>query len=319
MIGASTGGVRALLDVVSRLPADLAAAVFVVLHEHPLHQSRLPQLLASRGTLQASHALHGDTIVPGHIYVAPPDNHLMLGRGVVRVLRGPKESGHRPAVDALFRTAAASYGPRVIGIILTGQLDCGTAGMLSIKARGGVGIVQNPHEAEARSMPQSALDHATIDHVATLEELPALITRLVSEPAGEAPAGQVSPALMRFEGKERGTPAMFVCPECQGTVSEASLGDFTVFRCHTGHSFTLESIDTEQANEVERALWAAVRALEEGATMSKRLASTAAGDLREKFIEKAHAQARNAKVVRDLILGGLATEKTQETDDDRTR
>ncbi len=149
-IGASAGGVEVLLGLAAELPATLDAAVFVVLHTSAHHSSHLPELLSNRGPLPARHPIHGEKIQRGTIYVAPPDNHLQLADGTIEVVRGPKDNGHRPAVDVLFRTASAAYGPRVIGVVLTGYQDCGTAGMLSIKARGGVGVVQHPDSAMAR-------------------------------------------------------------------------------------------------------------------------------------------------------------------------
>src|SRR5262245_25058272 len=146
-IGASAGGFDALSKVVAGLPADLPAAVFVVLHTSPTMPSILPELLAKRGPLPAMHAVHGQRFENGRIYVAPPDNHLLVRPGYVQVVRGPKENGHRPSVDVLFRSAAASYGPRTIGVVLTGYLDCGTAGLLSIKARGGIGVAEDPQTA----------------------------------------------------------------------------------------------------------------------------------------------------------------------------
>ena len=303
VIGASSGGVEALMRIAAGLPAELPASVFIVLHQEPDFASRLPELLSQRGPLRATHALHGEEIVPGRIYIAPPDNHLMLRPGYVHVVRGPKENGHRPAVDALFRTAAMVYGPRVVGVVLTGYLDCGTAGMMSIKARGGLAVVQDPRDAAVPDMPQSVVTHVSVDHVAPLRDIPALIARLVTEPASTEPA-RVPGALMEMEGDEPGLAAEIVCPMCLGKLTESRLNGFQLFRCHVGHAFSLESIATEQADEVERALWAAVRALEEGASLSRRLASSANGQLRQKFEEKVDAQAQQAQVIRRILLGG---------------
>ena len=183
VVGGSEGGTQALLAFVAGLPADLPAAVFATLHTHAGTESKLADLLTRRGPLRARLAIHGEPIVPGRIYVAPPDNHLLLRPGYVQVVRGPKENGFRPAVDPLFRTASIAYGPRVIGVVLTGNLDCGTAGLLSIKARGGLALVQEPREAAVPEMPRSAIDHVAIDHVATLTELAVLVSKLVVTPA----------------------------------------------------------------------------------------------------------------------------------------
>jgi two-component system chemotaxis response regulator CheB len=303
VIGASAGGVRALEALIAGLPADLGAAVFVVLHSSARHESQIVSILARRSQLTPTLAVHGETIQPGRVYVAPPDNHLLVRAGYVHVVRGPKENGHRPAVDPLFRSAAAVYGPRVVGVVLTGHLDCGTAGMMSIKARGGVGVAQDPREAEAPEMPRHAIEHAGIDHVVTLADMPALLTRLVAEPAGARPA-HVLGALLQLEGVEEGVAAELVCPTCQGKLTEAEVNGFSVFRCHVGHAFSLESVIAEQGEEVERALWAAVRALDEAAALSRRLVERSTGHLRDRFEERGIEQHRQAELIRRLLLAG---------------
>jgi two-component system chemotaxis response regulator CheB len=300
VIGASAGGVGAVLRLVAKLPEDLPAAVFIVIHLAPGYPSRLPELIMARGRLRASHPVDGETLRPGHVYVAPPDNQLLVRAGYMNVLRGPKENGHRPSVDLLFRTAAASYGPRVIGVVLTGYLDCGTAGLLSIKARGGVAIVQEPGEAEAPPMPESAIAHVKVDHVAPLDEIAELLVRLTREAAVPTPR-QVPSEQMELEGDEPGVPAPLVCPTCQGVLTEAHVGDFQAFRCHVGHAFSLGSVVGEQAESVERALWAAVRALEESAALTQRLAGRAQGYLRQRFEEKELDQRQQAEVIKGLL------------------
>jgi two-component system chemotaxis response regulator CheB len=313
VIGASAGGVQALSQLVADLPADLAAAVFIVLHVHPSFSSSLPELLSRRGPLRAAHAIHGEAIIPGRIYLAPPDNHVTLRPGFVQVVRGPKENGHRPAVDALFRTASVAYGPRVVGVVLSGHLDCGTVGLLSIKARGGVAIVQDPRDAEVAAMPASALRHVDVDRVASLQDIPALVTRFVGEPAAAWPR-HLPGTLAEAEGDEPGAAADIVCPICQGRLTETETNGFQVFRCHVGHSFSLESVAAEQAEEVERALWSAARALEESASLAGRLAATGNGDLSRRFAEKAQAQMRDADVIRQILLGGGVLDRADATD-----
>ena len=264
-IGASAGGIEILFELVADLPRELDASVFVVVHMLSGHASTLPELLAERGAMSASHPLHGEPIRPRHIYVAPPDNHLLLRSGTMEVVRGPKENGHRPAADALFRSAATAYGPRVIGVVLTGYQDCGTAGLMSIKARGGLAVVQSPATAFAPEMPESAIARVVVDHVATPRDLGALLARLAAMPV------------------ERRLRA---------------------YRCHVGHTFTHDALRDAQDGEVERALWSAVRAREESAAFNDRLVATSTGSLRHVFAERATTLQREADLVRDLVLHG---------------
>jgi two-component system chemotaxis response regulator CheB len=179
VIGASAGGIEALTTLVRYLPADLGASVFVVLHMAPDQKSVLPRILSSAGKLPAKHARDGEPIVPDRIYVARPDHHLLIHDTHVRVVKGPSENGHRPAIDPLFRTAAYAYGTRVIGIVLSGALDDGTAGLVSIKGRGGLALVQDPNEAIVQMMPRSALENVDIDHVLPMSEMAALLPALI--------------------------------------------------------------------------------------------------------------------------------------------
>jgi two-component system chemotaxis response regulator CheB len=309
VIGASTGGVQALAELAAKLPGDLPAAVFVVQHTSASSPSILADLLSRHGGLRVTHPVHGEEIARGHIYVAPPDNHLLLRPGYMHVVRGPKENGHRPSVDALFRSAAVAYGPRVVAVVLTGHLDCGTAGLLSVKARGGIAIVQDPADAAAPDMPRSAIDHVSVDHVATLAEIPELLRRLVSQPVSEAPPTRQPVSLGEVEGDEPGVPVEIVCPQCQGALSLAELGGFQVFRCHVGHAFSLEGLAIEQAEEVERALWAAARSLEESASIARRARARATGDLQRNLAEKEGMLMQQAQLIRDMLLRGRALPK----------
>jgi two-component system, chemotaxis family, protein-glutamate methylesterase/glutaminase len=301
-IGASAGGIEVLLDMVRELPEDLPASVFVVVHVPASHTSSLPELLSARGPLPAKHPLHDEKIVPGHIYVAPPDNHLMIRQGTMEVVRGPKENGHRPAADVLFRTASAAYGSRVIGVVLSGYGDCGTAGMMSIKARGGLGVVQTPESAQAPNMPSNVLARVAVDHMISPAQLPGLLARLARTSAG--PALPVNEFVKQLEGDEPGTRAEVVCPICDGVLTEAQPGVFQHFRCHVGHSFSLESLVREQSEELERTLWAAVRVLEESAALSRRLSLVERGELRQSFAEKAATHSQQADYLRQMLLHG---------------
>ncbi|MFT3843257.1 MAG: chemotaxis protein CheB [Myxococcaceae bacterium] len=303
VIGGSAGSFEVLLELVAGLPEDLAASLFVVMHTSAGHQGLLPELLSKRGPLPASFPLHQEQIEAGHIYVAPADAHLLVRQGFMEVVRAARENGHRPAVDPLFRSAAAAYRGRVVGIVLSGYQDCGTAGMLSIKAHGGVSVVQAPESARAGEMPRSVLAHAPVDFRVLPRELPELITRLNREGAGAD--RQPGHYVKQLDGEERGAPAELVCPICQGVLTQAAPGEFQHFRCHVGHAFTLDSLVREQSDEMERALWAAVRSLEEGAALAKRLRRTEHhAETRARFDEKARTLTRQADLIRQMLLHG---------------
>jgi two-component system chemotaxis response regulator CheB len=283
VIGASAGGVEALMKLVSALPAKLPAAVFVVLHIPAQSPSLLPALLSRAGRLPAVHPTDNAPIEPGCIYVAPPDHHLLLEQGRIRVIRGPKENRHRPAVDPLFRSAARSYGPRVIGVILTGSLNDGTAGLLAVKRRGGIAVVQEPTDALYSSMPQSAIDYVAVDAIVPLSEIAAVLKRLVDEPAADEAAypvpkemtNEVELAAMKKdilnEQEHVGTPSVFSCPECGGVLWEIQDGTLLRFRCRVGHAFTPETVLAQQEETLEEALWVALKTLEENASLTQRM------------------------------------------------
>ncbi len=303
VIGASAGGVEVLLGMASELPADLPASLFVALHTAPEFLSPLPELLSQRGRLKALHPDHNQEIRHGCIYIAPADTQMLVRPGHIAVVRGPKENDHRPAVDALFRTAARSYGPRVVGVVLSGYQDCGTAGMMSIKARAGVSVAQAPGSALAPDMPRSVIERVGVDHVVHPVELAGLLARLAATPAPEAPA-EVPGAILELEGEMLGGPAELVCPQCQGVLTVTEAGGYQQYRCHVGHTFSLQTLAHEQSEEVERALWAATRSLEEAAALSRRLAASEKNEsLRQRFASKAATLAHEAEVIRRLLLG----------------
>lgn len=191
VVGASAGGVEALQSLVSGLAPDLPVAMLVVLHVPPYEQSNLASILARTARLPVEVASDGAPIVKGRIYVAVPDHHLLIEKNRLRVTRGPKENRARPAVDALFRSAAFSFGPRVIGVVLSGSLDDGTAGLWTVKDRGGIALVQSPAEAMFSSMPESALQHVDVDGVLPLQALSEAIGGFVLQtvPEDEVPGG----------------------------------------------------------------------------------------------------------------------------------
>jgi two-component system chemotaxis response regulator CheB len=323
VIGASAGGVEALTRVVRGLPADLPAAVFVVLHiaEGP---SVLPNILSRAGGLPAAHPRHQDPIMRGRIYVAPPDQHLLIVDGTVHLARGPRENGHRPAVDPLFRTAARIYGPRVVGVVLSGSLDDGTAGLVAIKRRGGVAVVQDPDEALFKGMPRSAVDNVAVDHVLALDEIPPKLVHLVGKP----PVGAGEPIWTEMEMEARmaeldedavqsedqpGTPSAFGCPECGGVLWELRDGELIRFRCRVGHAYSPDTLSNKQVVVPEDALWVALRALEEQAALAQRLAQRAdqRGQRRaaERFLDRRREAHSQAEVIREVLANGRPQER----------
>ncbi len=318
VVGASAGGMEALQKLVSRLPARLPASVFVVWHLSPGLKSILPSVLNKSGPLPAAHPQDGDRIEPGRIYVAPNDHHMLLEKGYIRVTKGPKENRFRPAVDPLSRSAAYVYGPRTIGVVLTGALDDGTAGLWTIKLRGGTAIVQEPEDALIRSMPLSALEHTTADYQRPAAEIGELLGRLVLEEAGPEPAlsGDESEKMRReiriaegADGLEEnlmrfGELSPFTCPECRGVLTLLREGSVVRFRCHTGHAVSANTLLYQTSEIVEEKLWDGVRALDETVmllnTLGEQLART--GDTRaaEQCFDKAREAHERAQAIREV-------------------
>jgi two-component system, chemotaxis family, protein-glutamate methylesterase/glutaminase len=302
VMGASAGGFEAIKAILAKLPSDLQASIFIAQHISPYGESRFPDLLNRVSRLPAEFPTHGQSIERGRIYVAPPDSHLTMRYGVMSVTRGPKENGHRPSVDALFRSAARAYGPRVIGVVLSGYLDCGSAGSLSIRARRGLAIAQDPDDAEVRDMPENAIRQAGADHVVKLDALPGLLLELVRQKASEW-SGAVETEIEVLEGDRPGGEAELSCPSCQGVLTEATVGEFHQFRCHVGHTFTLQSVLAEQTEETERALWSAVRALEESAALATRVGQRSTGELQKRLLERSRGLSLEADIVRRILIG----------------
>ncbi|HEY2140268.1 MAG TPA: chemotaxis protein CheB [Chthoniobacterales bacterium] len=262
-IGASMGGVEALQSLLAGLPANLQAAVFIVLHIGAAN-SNLPQILSRCGRLPAMHPTDGQPIVKGTVYVAPPDRHLLLAPDHINLSPGPKENRTRPAVNPLFRSAAWTFGPRVAGVILTGTLDDGTAGLAEIKRRGGVAIVQDPLTAFSPSMPENAIEHVDVDYIVALDEMAALLTRVASQQRKE-------PALMPDETVEK-ILSELTCPECRGPLWEERQDRIVEYRCRVGHAYSPLALARDQRETVERSLWSALVALEESVDIAERLA-----------------------------------------------
>ena len=283
VIGASAGGVEALREIIRPLPADFQAALFVVMHVPANWPSVLPSILTSAGGLKSVHPQDGERILPSHIYVAPPDHHMLIEPGRVRITHGPRENRHRPAIDPLFRTAARSYGSRVSGIVLSGNLEDGSVGLYIIKSEGGTTIVQDPDDAVFPGMPRSALRAVKPDFILPAIAIAPKILELVREPWKETVTA-VKPGVQTPEGEKMseerderlsGAPSVFTCPDCNGTLWELQEGDLLHFRCRVGHAFSEDGMHNGYSESVEAALWSAVRALEESAQLERTLAHQA--------------------------------------------
>jgi two-component system chemotaxis response regulator CheB len=331
VIGASAGGLEALTALVATLPAGLPAALFVVVHIAPTATSMLPRILARRGRLAAVHPSDDDPIEPGTIYVAPPDHHLLLRRHRVRLTHGPRENGHRPAVDPLFRSAALHYGPRVIGVVLSGNLDDGSAGLAAIKARGGVALVQDPSEATFPGMPRSAVENVAVDACLPVADLGVEIARRVGERVLvggavsdemqiETDMAEIDAAAYGDISEHPGTPSVYGCPDCGGVLWEIQEGDLVRFRCRVGHAYSADSLLAEQGEQLESALWAALRALEEERSLSERLAARArerGSVLAPRFEERARDAATRSDLIRAVLVSGQAGREPGRPDDGR--
>ena len=283
VIGASAGGVTALMELVADLPETLDAAVLIVLHIRPDRRSLLDQVLGTRSPLPVVQAEDGMPLVRGRVYVPAPDQHLLVTGSHVHLRRGPRENASRPAIDPLFRSAAVSFSSRVVGVVLTGCLNDGAAGLRAIKRCGGVAVVQDPLDAEYPEMPRSALRAVEADHVVPLAGLAPLLETLTSEPAGpwvdppedvrlEALIAAHERTSMDSEDK-LGTLSPLTCPECHGTMWEIHDGPLLRYRCHTGHAYTAESLAAAQLEIVEDTLSNALRAHNERAELLRRFAS----------------------------------------------
>jgi two-component system, chemotaxis family, protein-glutamate methylesterase/glutaminase len=283
-VGGSSGSIEVLKTVISRLPGDFNGSVFIVMHTSPLSPSVLPDLLNRAGPLFTAHAIDRERIEPRRVYVAPPDFHLVLEPGVVRLTRGPKENRFRPAIDPLFRSAASVYGPLAVGVILTGNLDDGVAGLWAIKQLGGTAIVQDPKEALYPALPLNAIKQVRVDHCLPAAGIANVLTSLVSTHVDEGKMREV-PEKMDIENRIAkeddaidagvqtiGEPSSYACPECHGVLLQLKDESLLRFRCHTGHAYSAQSLLAEITNKMEGSLWTAVRTFDEGALLMRQIA-----------------------------------------------
>jgi two-component system chemotaxis response regulator CheB len=301
VLGASAGGIGVLQKVLGTLPWDLPASLFVVVHTTQDSPGLLPEILNRHSKLPVLYAVHNAPILPARVYVAPSgQRHMVLDRGKLRLEPGPRENRSRPSIDTLFRSASLAYGPRVVGIVLSGNLDDGSAGLADIKRRGGVAIVQDPEDADAPSMPSCAMEATEVDFVLPATEIGIRLTELVSTQAEEK-LQVISNGTKNMEP----TGQVYSCPECGGVLEEKQEGEMVRFKCRVGHLYSPESLMADQGLATERALWAAIRSLEEQAEFSERLANSSEqkqrARLARRFSDRAKASRDDASVLRGLL------------------
>ena len=329
-IGASAGGLAAIMRLFGSMPKAYAPTVFVVIHISPTAHSKLPLLLERVGWLPAFHPDDGEPILPGHIHVAPPDHHLLVHRDRVLIRRGPRENRTRPAVDPLFRSAGVAFGSRVIGIVLSGTLDDGASGLRAIRRCGGMGVVQDPAEAQWPGMPQSAINRGEADHVLPLDRMPALLTRLSAEPAPPSPptpldiATEARIAEQEFTTVSDNTqavakPTTLSCPECGGGLSEIRDGDVLRFRCQVGHAYSPDSMEEAQAEAMEKALWVALRTHEDRVELFRRLADHARDRGQTRLSANWDQQMQEARENAEVLRAVLSKPDVKRTSEQKKR
>jgi two-component system chemotaxis response regulator CheB len=313
-IGGSAGALEATRAMCGALPFDFPAPILVVLHTAAHSPGVVGDILDRAGPLRAANATDHERICRGRIYVAPPDFHLLVEPGLLRLAKGPKENRFRPAIDPLFRSVAQVYGPRATGVLLSGHLDDGTAGLWTIKQLGGHTIVQDPREAEYVSMPESAIRHVRPDEVLSTSEIPAaLIERTAAafapEPQAAVPGLDVEVQIAKEHSPMKagifdlGTPSTIACPECHGVLLRIKEGDRDRFRCHTGHAYSLDSLLADMRERAEDAQWSAVRAMQERVMLLRHAATHLAHDAgaAAALLTQADTEQRRADSLRRII------------------
>ena len=310
-IGASAGGIEALQRLMRELPEDLSAAVCLVVHIPATSRSLLAEIVARQTALPVTAATDGEDLVAGHVYVAPPDRHLRVRAGRIALDRGPKENGVRPAIDPLFRSAAAAYGERAIAVVLSGSLSDGAGGAAAVAAAGGTVLLQDPDDAVVPSMPASALAAVPGAPRHSAPELADQIARGTDmfsplEPE-EAPVSAENPGspLDEVRRTPEGPPVPLTCPECHGPLWELREGELLRFRCRVGHTFYEDALLDGKGAAIESALWMALEALEERAELflklAGRLARSGSGESAARFRERARDAAERAELVRGVL------------------
>lgn len=315
-IGASAGGVEALTELAASLPADLPASVFAVVHLSAQSPSMLSEVLGRRSALPVEQASDRAEIRRGRIYVAPPDQHLMIDRSYIYLTRGPRENRVRPSVDPLFRSAAVVHGPHVIGVVLSGTLDDGTSGMVAIKRCGGVAVVQDPDDAAFSDMPRSAIEHTEVDYRVPVSQMAQLLVRLAEGVPGKPlppPQELLAEVEIARSGKsttertdEIGDLVPLTCAECGGPLWQIRGDRVLRFRCREGHSYTAKTLVSEMSDNIEQSLWVAVQTMDERTRMLERLAESEMRREHERsaasFRNRAEEARRHANHLREFLL-----------------
>jgi two-component system, chemotaxis family, protein-glutamate methylesterase/glutaminase len=318
-VGASAGGLQALQTLMAGLPADLPATVLIVLHLG--NTSHLAQILGRAGHLPVKDAASGEPIQRGQVRVAPPGVHLLVHDNHLLLRRGPRENMSRPAIDPLFRSAATSLGSRVIGVVLSGALNDGTAGLKAIKRCGGQAVVQDPEDATVPDMPRSALRHGAVDHCVPVAEMAGLLARLVAEPAGETPdipmdikleTVMAAQELNHTAGDEQiGRLSQVSCPECHGPLWEIADGGLLRYRCQVGHAYTGEALLTAQADEIESTLWRLLRSHQDRANAARCMAERERAQRNDSLADLLQNRARDYAEDAELVRRFLEEHKSQ--------
>ena len=318
-VGASAGGVEALTAVAAGLPEDLPYALLVVLHMPSGGSSRLASILDRSGPLPAVPATDEAALHSGRIYVCVPDHHLLMLEHRVMLSQGPSENGYRPAINALFRSVALAYGPRAIGLLLSGVLDDGVLGTAAIRARGGTTVAQEPGDAAFAAMPQHAIEAGLVDHTVAAADVGRLLAKLAEREIGgsrmerdtnmelENRIAMGRRFSVAFDSAELGPPAGYVCPDCNGSLHAVTSGSF---RCHVGHAWTADSLLRSQDEEVEKALWVALRSLQEKSKLARRMHESARQvALRRRYAAVADESEHAMKVLSERLADVYGNER----------
>jgi two-component system chemotaxis response regulator CheB len=308
VIGASAGGVETIRELLRLLPQDFPAPILVVIHTSADSPGLLARVLQRDSRLLVVNAEDGQRVQASRVYVAPPNFHLLLQGDRMRLMNGPVENRHRPAIDPFFRSAAKSLGPAAVGVILSGYLDDGCAGLFRIKTAGGTTIVQSPDDALVPDMPRNAIERVDPDYVVPVTELAPLMSRLAQTEVQFQALGEDYNMATDSTDENTGSPSTQSCPECHGVLWETEEGGTIRFRCRVGHAFTADTMLEDQGVDVERALWAALRVLEENSELSARLAEKARMGGREhaerRYSARAEESKYNATLLRQLLTHG---------------